>query len=148
MTRRVRFDFSGLPEPIIADVLDEAGEFADLLWEQVEEPLKMWTVQTVSTGDWFSGNGRKATHAQKTGTQAAPLGPSIMMSKIEQGSIVYGGHRSLGFCYGPDVTEPLPTHGPVVAKVSDLESFYRAGSHVCDSHFKTHQAVTVTASRA
>ncbi len=148
MARQITINVSGFGEVLSATLVDnEDAEFADMLWNEVAEPVKMWTVHTVSTGDWFSGRGRPALHVQPNGTQANPLGRAHMMCELNPGSIVYQGHRSLGFGYGPDVTEPLPTQGPVVAKADDLETFYQAGRHVCNSHFRTHELVTVTIGR-
>ena len=148
MERKIRIEASGLDETVTATLTDgEAAEFADLMWEELETPLKMWTVQTVSTGDWFIARARPSSKAMPLGTQADPLGNAQMMCDIEPGAVVYNGHQSLGMGYGPDVTEPLLTHGPVVARADDLDAFYRIGSHVCDSHFRTHELVTVTVSR-
>lgn len=147
MVRKIQIDVSGFGESLRAD-LQDGEELADTLWSELTEPVRMWTVQTVSTGDWFSSRGRPSPSPQPVGTQAAPLGRSVLMSRIEPGSIVYEGFRYLGFAYGPDVTEPLPTKGAVVARVTDLDALYRAGQHVCDSHFKTHELVTVTVRRA
>ncbi len=69
------------------------------------------------------------------------------MCNVEQGSIEYGGQGSLGFAYGPNITEPLPTLGPIVARADDLDGFYALGSSVCDSHFKTHELAVITVSR-
>ena len=148
MARRISVQFSGFPERILATLVDnEDVEFADALWNELEEPVPMYTVHTASTGDWFQGRGRPAAHPQRTGTQAVPLGHAQMMCELNPGSIVYQGYRSLGFGYGPDITEPLPTQGPVVAIADDQEALYRAGRHVCDSHFRTHELVKITVAR-
>jgi hypothetical protein len=148
VTRQITISVSGFKEVLSATLVDnEDAEFADMLWEEVAEPVEMWTVHTISTGDWFSGRGRPAPNVQRSGTQANPLGRAHMMCELKPGSIVYQGHRSVGFGYGPDITEPLPTQGPLVATADDLEAFYRAGRHVCDSHFRTHELVTVTIGR-
>ena len=148
MGRKIRIAASGLDETVTATLTDdESNQFADLLWEELEAPLRMWTVQTVSTGDWFIARARPAAKAMPLGTQADPLGEAQMMCDIAPGAVVYNGHQSLGMGYGPDVSEPLLTQGPVVARADDLDAFYRIGSHVCDSHFRTHELVTVTVSR-
>jgi hypothetical protein len=148
MARRIRFAVDGFDEVVTATLADgEAREFADALWAELEEPVRMWTVQTASTGDWVLARGRPAAKAMSLGTQAAPLGEAHMMCDVGPGVVVYNGHHQLGLGYGPDVTEPLRTHGPVVAHADDLDAYYRAGSHVCDSHFVTHKLVTVTVSR-
>ena len=147
MARQIEVRLKGTSEGVVATLLDDAGEYADRLWDELNNPVDMWTVQTVSTGDWFTGIGRLDPDPQATGTQAAPLGRSLLMCDVEQGSIEYGGHRNLGFAYGPDITEPLPTHGPVVARADDLSAFYAFGSRVCDSHFKSHELAVITVSR-
>lgn len=148
MARKIRIEVSGFDGIVTATLADDdEPEYASALWDELVEPVKMWTVHTASTGDWFIGRGRPSAKAMALGTQAAPLGKAEMMCDIEPGAVVYNGHRQLGFGYGPDVTEPLPTHGPVVARVDDTEAYYRAGLHVCDSHFRTHELVTVTVSR-
>ena len=148
MARKIKLEVSGFDEVVTATLLDEEEpEYAGALWEELEAPIRMWTVHTASTGEWFLGRGRPSKKAMALGTQAAPLGHADMMCDIEPGAIVYNGHHQLGFGYGPDVTEPLPTHGPVVARVDDRDAYYRAGQHVCDSHFRTHELVTVTVSR-
>jgi hypothetical protein len=149
MPRTIRIDVSGFRDPIRAE-LDDAGPtgLADEIWDDLATPLKMWTSHTSSTGDWYTGRGRPDPRPHAVGTQAAPLGRSVLMSSLIQGSIVYVGHRALGFAYGPDITEPLPTTGPVIAAAADLDVFYRAGRHVCDSHFRTHELVTLTIARS
>jgi hypothetical protein len=149
MGRKIRIAASGFDETTTATLIDDGGatEYADRLWEEVASPLKMWTVQTVSTGDWFLARARPSAKAQALGTQADPLGGAEMMCDIAPGAVVYSGHQQFGMGYGPDVTEPLLTHGPVVARADDPDAFYRLGSHVCDSHFKTHELVNVTVSR-
>lgn len=148
MPRTLRIDFSGLDYPIFADLDDlETKGLADEVWAEIASPLKMWTAHTSSTGNWFTARGRPDVHAHAVGTQAVPLGRSVLMSSLIQGSITYVGNRSLGFAYGPDITEPLPTTGPVIATATDLDGFYRAGDYVCDSHFVTHKLVTLTITR-
>jgi hypothetical protein len=124
-----------------------AAEFAEALWEEVQEPVRMFTVHTASTGDWFQGRGRPPKHPQRQGSQAAPLGKAVMMSQLPPGCVIYQGYRSLGFGYGPDISEPLPTQGPIVAAADNLDAFYQAGRHVCDSHFRTHELVTMDVTR-
>lgn len=148
MPKTLRIDISGFDHPIFADIDElEVKDLAEEVWADVASPLKMWTSHTSSTGNWFTARGRPDMRAHRVGTQAAPLGHAVLMSSLIQGSIVYVGNRSLGFAYGPDITEPLPTTGPVIAAATDLDVFYRAGLHVCDSHFVTHQLVTLTITR-
>jgi hypothetical protein len=149
MGRQIRISASGLDVTTTATLSDNgnAVEYADRLWDELASPLKMWTVHTVSTGDWVLARARPSAKAQALGTQADPLAGAEMMCDIDPGAVVYSGHQQYGLGYGPDVTEPLLTHGPVVARADDLDAFHRIGSHVCDSHFKTHELVTVTVSR-
>ena len=148
MARKIKIALDGLDEVVTATLAeDEAPEFADALWDELAEPVKMWTVQTVSTGDWVLGRARPSKQAKALGTQAVPLGHPVMMCDAGAGVVVYNGYQQLGFGYGPDVTEPLMTHGPIVARADDLDAFFRLGSRVCDSHFVTHKLAVVTVSR-
>jgi hypothetical protein len=148
MARKIRIALEGSDEAITATLAeDEAPEFADTLWNELEEPVRMWTVQTASTGEWFLGRARPPKEAQALGTQAAPLGKPVMMCDAGPGVVCYGGYQQLGFGYGSDVTEPLMTHGPIVARADDLDAFHRLGTSVGDSHFVTHKLAVVTVSR-
>jgi hypothetical protein len=148
MPRTIQIDVSGFGDPVCAELDDEqTPALASEIWDDLATPMRMWTSHTASTGDWYTSRGRPDPHPHAVGTQAVPLGRPVIMSSLIQGSIVYVGHRSLGFAYGPDITEPLPTTGPVIAAATDLDAFYRAGRHVCDSHFRTHQLITLTISR-
>lgn len=148
MTRQIVLDFAGFTTPITADLLDaDEPEFSEMLWTDLAEPVKMWTWHTTSSGDWFGAKGRPAPHPRATGTQAKPVGRARLMCDVEVGSIIYSG-GVLTFAYGRDVTEPLPCFGPVVARATDLDAFYDAGRHVWDSHYGTHELVTLTAKRS
>jgi hypothetical protein len=148
MARTISFDFAGFNKPIVATLLDETEPlYAAKLWQDLERPLKMWPWHTTSTGDWFSCKGRPSLHKQETGTQAMPIGKSQLMCDVPQGSIVYSGNKVFSFAYGPDVTEPLPARGPVVARANDLDAFYKAGLHIWEAQYRTHKLVIVTARR-
>jgi hypothetical protein len=148
MARKIRISLEGTDESVTATLAeDEAPDFADTLWEELADPVRMWTVQTASTGEWFLGRARPPAQAHELGTQAAPLGKPVMMCDAGPGVIVYGGYQQLGFGYGSDVTEPLMTHGPIVARADDNDALYQLGSRVGDSHFITHQLAVVTVSR-
>lgn len=148
MTRLVTLAFSGLDEEVEALLLDEEEpELAGLLWDDLAEPLRMWTWHTTSSGDFFSAKGRPPAHPTRAGTQASPLGRARLMCDVEPGSVVYSGSKTLSFAYGPEVTEPLPCKGPVVARAVDGDAMWRAGRHVYRSHFGAHQLVTVIARR-
>jgi hypothetical protein len=148
MARKIKIALEGTDVSTTATLAeDEAPDFANTLWDELKEPVRMWTVQTASTGDWFLGRARPPKQAQSLGTQAQPLGNPVMMCDAGPGVIVYGGFQQLGFGYGPDVTEPLMTHGPIVARADDNDALYQLGSRVADSHFKTHELAVVVVSR-
>jgi len=147
MARTIALEFEGFDQPIEATLLEsEEPEFTEMLWNDLAEPVKMWTWHTTSSGDWFGAKGRPSAEPRATGTQAKPVGRAKLMCEAEAGSIIYSG-GVLTFAYGDDVTEPLPCFGPVVARANDPEAFYRAGRHVWDSHYSTHELVTITAKR-
>jgi hypothetical protein len=148
MARTISFQFADFPKEIVATLEDEAEpECAQKVWVDLAEPLKMWPQHTTSTGDWFSAKGRQPATKQVAGTQAVPIGKPKLMCDIEQGSIVLYGTKALGFCYGPDVTEPLVARGPVIARVTNIQDFYEAGLHVWDAQYRTHKLVVITARR-
>lgn len=148
MSRVIAFEIAGFGKPVLATLLDaEQPEFAEKVWQDLKVPLKMWPWHTTSTGDWFGARSRPALHPQASGTQAVPMGKVKLMCDVEQGSIVYAGSKIFSFAYGPDVTEPLPARGPVVARANDLDTFYRAGLRVWDAQYRTHKLVLITARR-
>lgn len=147
MARHIALRFDGFDEVVRASLLDEEEpEFSKMLWEDLAAPVKMWTWHTTSSGDWFGAKGRPEPEPRATGTQAKPVGRAQLMCDVPQGSLIYSG-GVLTFAYGPDVTEPLPCFGPVVGMATDLDTYYRAGRHVWESHCGTHQLVTVTVGR-
>jgi hypothetical protein len=148
MARTIAFEFEGFPKNITCTLLDDQEPvFATKLWDDLEQPLKMWPWHTTSTGDWFGAKGRPPLHRQSFGTQAAPLGSPKLMCDVEQGSIVYAGPKILSFAYGPDVSEPLRARGPVVARATSLDDFYQAGRYLWDAQYRTHKLVIVTGRR-
>jgi hypothetical protein len=148
MARTIAFEFAGFPETVTATVLEEQEPtYAAKLWADLEQPLKMWPWHTTSTGDWFSCKGRPPLHRQDAGSQAMPIGKVKLMCDIEQGSIVYFGAKAFAFAYGPDVSEPLPARGPVVARATNLDQLYQAGLHVWEAQYRTHKIVIITARR-
>jgi hypothetical protein len=147
--RVITFTFSGMDDEIQAELHDdEQPDFTNRLWDDLEEPLKMWTWHTTASGDYFSAKGRPDKHPVSLGSQAAPLQGATLMCDVPTGSIMYSGKRVLSFAYGPDVTEPLPCTGPVVAHVRNPELMFKAGRRVWDSHYRTHELVTLTVKRA
>lgn len=148
MSRVIAFDIAGSSRPVLATLLDdEQPEFAEKVWQDLSEPVRMWPWHTTSTGDWFGARARSALHPQATGTQAMPVGKVKLMCDVEPGSIVYSGTRIFSFAYGPDVTEPLPARGPVVARANDMNTFYQAGLHVWNAQYRTHKLIIITARR-
>jgi hypothetical protein len=148
MARTIVFEFEGFPKTIQCTLVDDQEPvFATKLWDDLEQPLKMWPWHTTSTGDWFGAKGRPPLHRQSFGTQAAPLGSPKLMCDVEQGSIVYSGPKILSFAYGPDVSEPLRARGPVVARATNLDDFYTAGRYLWDAQYRTHKIVIVTGRR-
>jgi hypothetical protein len=147
MPRKIEIRLTGFDEAVVATILDEEEpEFAEQIWNDLSEPVKLYTWHTSSTGDWFSAKARPDAKRQSAGTQAKPLGKPRLLSDIPGGSIIYSGTRVFGFAYGPDISEPLPAKGPVVASADDIDAFYRAGRHVWNSYM-THEPVFVTATR-
>jgi hypothetical protein len=148
MPRQIAFEFAGYPNEIVATLLDEeVPEFAEKLWQDLATPLKMWPWHTTSTGDWFSSKARPSPHPQALGSQAMPIGKPKLMCDLVAGEIVYSGAKVFSYAYGPDITEPLATRGPVAARADDLDEFFKAGRHVWEAQYRTHQLVIVTARR-
>ncbi len=148
MARTIAFEFAGFSQMITATLLEQNEPlYTKQLWDDLEQPLKMWPWHTTSTGDWFGAKGRPPVHRQSFGTQAAPLGKPKLMCDVEQGSIVFSGPRILSFAYGPDVSEPLRARGPVVARATNLDQFFKAGLYVWDAQYRTHKLIIITARR-
>lgn len=148
MTRLIGFEFAGFPKTITATLLDELEPtYAEKLWVDLEQPLKMWPWHTTSSGDWFGCRGRPAPNRQLTGSQAVPIGAPKLMCNVEPGSIIYAGPKILSFAYGPDVSEPLRARGPVVARVTNLADVFGAGQHLWEAQSRTHKIIIITASR-
>jgi hypothetical protein len=153
MPRTIQFEFSGFGERVPATLLDETEpEVCNEVWAVLEQPLKLWPWHTTATGDYFSGKGRSPRHPERIGSQAAPRhgkAKTLLLCELPAGSICYAGARELSFAYGEDITEPLPAKGPIFARVAEnkRELFYRAGLHVWNAQYRTHQLVVITASR-
>ena len=154
MARHMVFRFDGFDTPVRAKLLEEKEPgICDDVWGLLEEPLKMWPWHTTSTGDYFSGKARSPRKPQKTGSQATPMdggsGRPLLLCELAPGSICYAGAKEMSFAYGDDITEPLPAKGPIFAQVveADLDTFYKAGLHVWEAQYRTHQLVVITATR-
>ena len=69
MARKIRIEVSGFDGIVTATLADDdEPEYASALWDELVEPVKMWTVHTASTGDWFIGRGRPSAKAMALGT--------------------------------------------------------------------------------
>ncbi|MDR1634941.1 MAG: hypothetical protein LBS27_08520 [Bifidobacteriaceae bacterium] len=149
MSRRVVFEFSGFSEPVVAELLEDDAGFADKVWDELDQPAKMWIWHTQSSGDFFSSKGRPPIEAKFGGSQQAPLGGTAppLMCDVPVGGIVYSGNTTFSYAYGHNVTEPIAVKGPIVARALDPAVLSRAGQHCLRSHTQTHQLVTVTARR-
>lgn len=150
MTRKIELTLSGFDKRIRATLTDDSPEVADALWNVLEKPLKMYTWHTTSTGEYFVGKGRGPLEPERVGSQANPVGATLLLSRLKPGTICYAGAEEMSFAYGPAITEPLPDKGPVTAMVDDasIEDFYAAGLHVWECQSRKHQLVTITARRA
>jgi hypothetical protein len=150
MSRKIKLTFSGFDKTISATLTQDSPPVADALWDALEKPLKLYTWHTISTGDYFIGKGRGPLEPVRVGSQAKPIGETLLLCRLKPGSICYGGAEEISFSYGPNITEPLPDKGPVTAMVDEasLEDFYQAGMHIWTSQTRKHQLVTVTVRRA
>jgi hypothetical protein len=148
MSKQLKLTFSGFPDEVVLTLLEsEEPTCSKLLWEEVEEPLKLWLSHTTSTGDYILARGRPERDPRPTGTQASPLsGKTKHLSNLGQGAVVYAGNKFLAFNYGPDNTEPVAAPGPIVARGENLDTFYRAGRYVWEQHKKA-KLVIATVSR-
>lgn len=154
MNRRFVLEYSGFNGRIPVEMLEDAEpEICAEVWKMLEAPLKMWPWHTTSTGDFYSAQGRPPRHPVPLGSQATPRhgkgGKPLLLCDLAPGSVCYAGGRQLSFAYGDDISEPLPAKGPVFARVPEahLDAFYKAGRHVWNAQYRTHELVIITASR-
>jgi len=132
---------------------DEEPELCEILWENLENPQKMFCRHPVSTGHEFSGEIRPPRHPVQTGTQAQPIGrKQWLFSRIPPGSVVYGifgGYGGLSLIYG-HCTEPLPARGGIVGRVAeeDWGNMLKAGEAVWNAQYRTHEPMIMYARRA
>jgi hypothetical protein len=130
--------------------IQEEPEMCGIVWDLLDQPMKMICHHTLSTGDFFHGCGRPPRHPVATGSQATPLGKNrLLLSRLTPGSIVYSGGHDIAIAYGSDMTEPLVARGPVVARVPDdfLEALYESGREIWNAQFITHRLQTITLQR-
>ena len=153
MKKYIKIEWPEVGVSVRALLLEEdEPELCEILWENLEEPLKLFCRHPVSTGEEFSGESRPPRHPVQTGTQAQPLGrKQWLFSRLKPGSIVYaifGGYGGLSVIYGP-CTEPLPARGGVVGKVveEDWENMLKAGKAVWNAQYMTHKPIFMVARR-
>jgi len=129
---------------------DEEPELCEVLWGNLEEPMRMFCRHPVSTGEEFSGEARPPRHPVRTGDA---LGRNRRMyCEIPPGSINYsvvGGYGGFSCYYGP-CTEPVTVRGAVVAKVDpgDMPALREAGKAVWEAYYTRHEPITMVARRA
>ena len=151
MTRKITLEWPSINIQVTATLLEtEEPELADLLWKNLEKPLKLFCRHPVSTGEEFSAAARPPRHLVKTGTA---LGRNKrMFCEIPPGSINYSVHGGYGglSCYYGLCTEPITVSGAVVAKVSteELPLLRRAGEEVWSHYYIKHTPITMTARRS
>lgn len=153
MGKLIEIEFPEIWVSVRASLLEEEEpELCEILWENLESPLKLFCRHPVSTGEEFSGESRPPRHPVHSGTQTQPLGRKRwLFSRIPPGSVVYaifGGYGGLSLVYGP-CTEPLPARGSVVGKVveEDIGNMLKAGRAVWNAQYITHRPFFMVARR-
>jgi hypothetical protein len=150
MVRQIFLEWPTERISVTASLLEaEEPELCELLWSNVEEPLKMFCRHPVSTGEEFSAAARPPRQPVKTGDVMGHH--KRMFCEIEPGSVnysVHGGYGGLSCYYGP-CTEPVTVNGAVVARVPDdeLPQLRRAGEAVWDHYYMRHKPITMTVGR-
>lgn len=148
MKRQLYVAFPDLDIKVTATMQDEMEpELCELLWNKL--PLTSCPVHTLSTGDFFISRCRPPREAQSLGTQDNPLGRhSTYLCNREAGDI---GFTGLDFWvnYGPNVTEPMPGSGAIVAKVDPecMDDFFKAGKLVWNNQKSVHKALRMVVER-
>jgi len=153
MVKEIEFEWPEIGINLNVSLLEnDEPELCEILWKNLEKPLKMICRHPVSTGEEFSGEGRPPRHPVQSGTQAVPLGrKQWLLSGIKPGSVVYaifGGYGGISVFYGP-CTEPLPARGSVVGKVAeaDMEKLKKTGKAVWKAQYITHRPMIMMARR-
>ncbi|MCW4051099.1 MAG: hypothetical protein NWE89_15350 [Candidatus Bathyarchaeota archaeon] len=151
MTRKITLEWPSEEITIEATLLeDQEPELCDLLWENLEKPLKLFCRHPVSTGEEFSAAARPPRHPVKTGVALGRH--KRMFCEIAPGSInysVHGGYGGLSCYYGP-CTEPITVSGAVVGKVveEDIPLLRKAGKAVWNHYYMIHEPILMTARRS
>jgi hypothetical protein len=151
MTKKIELEWPSESLKITAKLLEnEEPELCSLLWENLENPLKLFCRHPVSTGEEFSAAARPPRHPVKTGVTLGRT--KRMFCEIPPGSInysVHGGYGGLSCYYGP-CTEPITVSGAVVAKVSEdqMRNLIKAGKAVWSHYYLKHTPITMIVRRA
>ncbi|MFX1534782.1 MAG: hypothetical protein ACFFDI_11215 [Promethearchaeota archaeon] len=128
---------------------EEEPELCKLLWDDLKQPLKTVSHHVLSTGNVILGMGRPPKHPTASGTQRQPVGrKKWLFTQIEPGMIVYSGANHIWFNYGY-LTEALPIHGSVVAKVDeeDYDDYVKACNVCWNAQYITHNPVIIMVRR-
>ena len=150
MARKIMLEWPSIDTSVQAEFLEkEEPELCDMLWERLEEPLKMFCRHPVSTGEEFSAEARPPRHPVRTGENVGRN--RRMFCEISPGSINYsvvGGYGGLSCYYGP-CSEPITVKGAVVAKVAqeDMLNLVKAGRAVWDAYYTKHEPIIMFARR-
>lgn len=150
MVRKIELEWPSEKVKVVATLLEEEEpELCDLLWGNLEEPLKLFCRHPVSTGEEFSAAARPPRHPVKTGSVMGRV--KRMFSEIEPGSINYSVHGGYGglSCYYGLCTEPITVSGAVVGKVSEdqMPDLIRAGRAVWNAYYMLHEPILMYARR-
>ena len=148
--KRIQLGFPTIDTTLTATLLEkEEPELTELLWENLENPLRLFCRHPVSTGEEFSAAARPPRHPVKTGTA---LGRNKrMFCEIPLGSVnysVHGGYGGISLYYGP-CTEPITVSGAVVAKIPEnqFSQLRKAGETVWKHYYLLHTPIMMTAGR-
>lgn len=153
MLRKIEFEWPEIGIEVSATLLEEGEpEICDLLWKNLENPLKLICRHPLSTGCEYGAEIRPPRHPVKGGSYTKPLGrKEWLLSRVEPGSVLYavfGGYGGISLFYG-QCNEPVPARGALVAKVDeeDMADFVRAGEAVWNAQYMTHRPVIMIARR-
>lgn len=150
MSASITIRIDGTDKQVVADVAPELdAKVRAMLEANFSSPLRLACDHTISTGDYFLARSRPPVNPVQLGSQATPLGgKTTLLSRLEPGDVLYPGGRDMSFAYGLDITEPLMSRGPVVARVRKamLKEFFEIGRSVWNAQLHTHRLVTITVS--
>ncbi|MBD3172672.1 hypothetical protein GF326_09385 [Candidatus Bathyarchaeota archaeon] len=148
--KKIQLIFSSIPTTLTATLLEkEEPELTQLLWENLENPVKLFCRHPVSTGQEFSAAARPSRHPVKTGSHLGRH--KRMFCEIPVGSVnysVHGGYGGLSLYYGP-CTEPITVSGAVLGKIPEkqIPELQKAGETVWNHYYRLHTPITMTARR-